>query len=59
MSSIEDRLREAEEIIRAQNQLIQAMHYYVLEDLWPKEATVLQGTYEQQYGVDLSAGEIE
>lgn len=55
MSAVEyeERLRQAEAIIRAQNHLISAMYFNDLEDLWPKDAARLQEQYEKQYGVNL------
>ena len=41
MSGIEERLRSAEEIIRAQNRLIQAMYDADLEESWPRSAVRL------------------
>lgn len=57
VSTIEERLQQAEEIIRAQNRLVQAMLDGAVETAWPKEALVLQGIYQQRYGVDLSGQE--
>lgn len=53
MSELEERLRQAEEIIRAQNRMIQAMYDSDLEASWPKEAGQLQAEYERRYGVIL------
>lgn len=53
MSEIEDRLRRAEEIVRAQNRMIQAMYDSDLEASWPREASELQAEYERRYGVIL------
>lgn len=53
VSETEERLRQAEEIIRAQNRKMQAMYDNDLSALWPRDADELQGAYEKQYGVDL------
>lgn len=52
-TTLEDRIREAEEIIRAQNRLVQAMYNSDLEESWPKDASRLQQEYEQRYEVEL------
>ena len=53
MSELEGRLRQAEEIIRAQNRLVDAMYDSDLEASWPREAGQLQADYERRYGVIL------
>ena len=53
MSELEERLRQAEEIVRAQNRMIQAMYDSDLEASWPREASDLQAEYEKRYGVIL------
>lgn len=53
MSGIEERLRSAEEIIRAQNRKIRAMYDSDFEVSWPREADELQAKYERRYGVNL------
>lgn len=58
MSGIEERLRSAEEIIRAQNRLIQAMYDADLEGSWPREASELQAEYETRYGVNLDGEDV-
>lgn len=50
----EDRLGEAEAIIRAKNRLVQAMYDTDMEAVWPREADELERAYQQRYGVDLS-----
>jgi hypothetical protein len=52
--SIEERLAQAEAIIRAKNRLEQAMYDSDLEQSWPREAAELEQAYQQRYGIDLS-----
>jgi hypothetical protein len=54
MSEVEERLAQAEAIIRAKNHLEQAMYDSGSEASWPREAGELERAYEQRYGVDLS-----
>lgn len=53
MGDLEQRLREAEEIIRAQNRKIQDMYDTDAESAWSRDADELQGAYEARYGVNL------
>jgi hypothetical protein len=53
----ENRLREAETIIRAKNRLEQAMYDTDMEAAWPREADELERAYQQRYGVDLSGNQ--
>jgi hypothetical protein len=57
MSETEERLAQAEAIIRAKNRLEQAMYDSDLEIGWPREAFELEQAYQQRYGVDLSGVE--
>lgn len=50
---LRQRIAEAEELIRAQNELQDAMYNNDLAALWPTRATELQNAYEQRYGVNL------
>jgi hypothetical protein len=54
MSEVEERLAQAEAIIRAKNRLEQAMYDSDFEAGWPRDAAELERAYEQRYGVDLS-----
>jgi hypothetical protein len=54
MSTVEERLAEAEAIIRAKNRLEEAMYSSDSEHGWPREADELEQAYQQRYGVDLS-----
>jgi hypothetical protein len=54
MSELEERLAQAEEIIRAKNRLEQAMYDSDSEHGWPREAGLLERAYEQRYAVNLS-----
>jgi hypothetical protein len=53
----EERIAEAEAIIRAKNRLEQAMYDSDLEASWPHDAHDLQRAYEQKYGVRLDEDE--
>jgi hypothetical protein len=54
---MEERLAQAEAIIRAKNRLEQAMYNSDLERSWPREAHELELAYEQRYEVSLSGDE--
>jgi hypothetical protein len=51
--ALQRRLRFAEELIRAQDRLMDAMYNSNLERGWPKDAGHLHEVYEATYGVDL------
>lgn len=51
IESLKARVAEAEDIIRAKNKLIQAMYDSTYELSWPREASELEGAYEERYGV--------
>ncbi|HEY9408885.1 MAG TPA: hypothetical protein VIP77_04830 [Jiangellaceae bacterium] len=53
MSELEERLSQAEEIIRAKNRLIDAMYNSDLSVSWPRDADELEGAYQERYGVKL------
>ena len=58
MTEAEERLAQAEAIIRAKNRLEQAMYDSDSEASWPtREAAKLERAYEERYGVDLSGVE--
>lgn len=57
MSDLEQRIKEAEAIIRAQNRLQIAMYDSDNSAAWPTEANELQYAYEKRYDVDLDGVE--
>jgi hypothetical protein len=54
---MDERIAQAEELIRAKNRLEQAMYDGDLEVSWPRDAAELERAYERRYGVDLSGVE--
>jgi hypothetical protein len=53
VGDLEERIRLAEDIIRAKNRLIEAMYNSDLSAGWPTDASTLESAYQERYGVRL------